>query len=308
MILGKKYKGPEVDLWSLGIILFALLCGHLPFDDENIKDLYRKIANGIYSCPSYVSSKAKHLIKRLIQVDPRNRATLSEVLHHPWVNEGYSSIPSSYMASRPIIKDVSKLDGSIVAAMQSFGWKSETFERDWLACQNLLRPSPMRATYWLIKEMRDRRESESKKRKQSKNSHELNGNNNNISNERKVTTRDSSCLPPPPRSYSGDEIHRESVRNSNENARGSERQKAEIFQDVSPTTIETTSRHEINSRSSRNPDASNNVVISKGHFDIPTNLVQTTTFSRGNGESNGGSSSGNGVINGYSGDSGMYTR
>lgn len=150
----------------LGVILFALLCGHLPFDDENIKDLYRKIANGLYSCPDYVSPKARHLIERLIQVDPRSRATLSEVLHHPWVNEGYDTIPSSYMAFRPLIKDVSQLDQSVVAAMQSFGWKKETFERDWLACQNLLRPSPMRATYWLIKEMRERKAGENRRRSQ----------------------------------------------------------------------------------------------------------------------------------------------
>ncbi|KAI9217042.1 kinase-like domain-containing protein, partial [Blastocladiella britannica] len=84
MILGKKYEGPEVDMWSVGVILFALLCGHLPFDDENIKELYKKIAAGTFTCPPYLSAPAKHLITRLITVDPRKRATLDEVLNHQW--------------------------------------------------------------------------------------------------------------------------------------------------------------------------------------------------------------------------------
>ncbi|KAI9136262.1 kinase-like domain-containing protein, partial [Paraphysoderma sedebokerense] len=86
MIKGIKYIGPEVDIWSLGVILFALLSGRLPFDATTMPKLYEKIAAGDYRCPSHFSSEACHLIGRMLTVDPRKRATLAEIRQHAWVN------------------------------------------------------------------------------------------------------------------------------------------------------------------------------------------------------------------------------
>jgi len=84
VISGKLYAGPEVDVWSCGVILYALLCGSLPFDDENIPNLFKKIKGGIYNLPSHLSPGARDLIPRMLLVDPLKRITIPEVRQHPW--------------------------------------------------------------------------------------------------------------------------------------------------------------------------------------------------------------------------------
>ncbi|KAJ3261152.1 hypothetical protein HK103_006461 [Boothiomyces macroporosus] len=153
MILGKKYEGPEVDMWSLGVILFALLCGHLPFDDDNMKELYKKIASGSYKIPDYIHSKARHLIDRLITVDPKQRATLPEVLQHPWVNEGYSSPPPNYIPKRPTITDPNSLSSDIVSRLEIFGYTKPEIYEAFSPQQDPSQPNAIRATYFLLSEM-----------------------------------------------------------------------------------------------------------------------------------------------------------
>jgi serine/threonine protein kinase len=84
MIAGKKYAGTMTDMWSLGVILYALVCGYLPFEDANTVKLYEKIMNGRYTLPSFLSPDAKDLISRLLNTDPLQRATPAQVRKHPW--------------------------------------------------------------------------------------------------------------------------------------------------------------------------------------------------------------------------------
>jgi 5'-AMP-activated protein kinase catalytic alpha subunit len=73
-----------VDIWSCGVIVYALLCGSLPFDDENIPNLFKKIRGGIYILPSYLSEQSRDIISRMLVTDPIRRITIEEIRKHPW--------------------------------------------------------------------------------------------------------------------------------------------------------------------------------------------------------------------------------
>ncbi|CAG9824372.1 unnamed protein product [Phaedon cochleariae] len=88
LVLGKQYLGTEVDIWAMGVLLYTLLVGALPFDDNTIDCLYRKILAGRYEEPHFLSLESKRLIRSMLQVDPKNRITIKELLNHPWLTLG----------------------------------------------------------------------------------------------------------------------------------------------------------------------------------------------------------------------------
>ena len=86
ILQGKKYKGVEVDIWSSGIILYAMLCGYLPFEDKNNQNLYKKIIKGEFNTPKYLTSDAVDFLHKILNVEPRNRFTIELIKTHPWFN------------------------------------------------------------------------------------------------------------------------------------------------------------------------------------------------------------------------------
>ncbi|GAA5992694.1 hypothetical protein JCM11641_004995 [Rhodosporidiobolus odoratus] len=84
VISGKLYAGPEIDIWSCGVILYVMLCGRLPFDDDHIPLLFKKINGGIFSLPPFLTPDARSLLSRMLTVDSNKRIKLHEIRQLPW--------------------------------------------------------------------------------------------------------------------------------------------------------------------------------------------------------------------------------
>ncbi|XP_071214340.1 MAP/microtubule affinity-regulating kinase 4-like isoform X2 [Salvelinus alpinus] len=86
---GKKYDGPEVDIWSLGVILYTLVSGSLPFDGQNLKELRERVLRGKYRVPFYMSTDCEGILRRFLVLNPTKRCTLEQIMNDKWINSGY---------------------------------------------------------------------------------------------------------------------------------------------------------------------------------------------------------------------------
>lgn len=82
---GKRYSGPEIDIWSLGVVLYVLICGALPFEGPNLQILRDRVLSGRFRIPYFMSSDCENLIRRMLTLDPKKRATIEQIKKHKWM-------------------------------------------------------------------------------------------------------------------------------------------------------------------------------------------------------------------------------
>ncbi|KAK7103412.1 hypothetical protein V1264_018313 [Littorina saxatilis] len=139
---GKKYDGPEVDVWSLGVILYTLVSGSLPFDGQNLKELRERVLRGKYRIPFYMSTDCENLLKKFLVLNPMKRLSLESIMKDKWMNIAYEDDElKPYVEPPPDINDPVRID-----MMTNMGYNRKDIE-DSLRLQKY---DDIHATYLLL--------------------------------------------------------------------------------------------------------------------------------------------------------------
>uniref|UniRef100_A0A8C2GWU7 MAP/microtubule affinity-regulating kinase 3 n=2 Tax=Cyprinus carpio TaxID=7962 RepID=A0A8C2GWU7_CYPCA len=121
---GKKYDGPEVDVWSLGVILYTLVSGSLPFDGQNLKELRERVLRGKYRIPFYMSTDCENLLKKFLILNPTKRGSLEQIMKDRWMNVGHEDDElKPYVDPQPDYKDPRRTE-----IMLQLGFSQEEIE------------------------------------------------------------------------------------------------------------------------------------------------------------------------------------
>uniref|UniRef100_A0A8C5FUG7 BR serine/threonine kinase 2b n=1 Tax=Gadus morhua TaxID=8049 RepID=A0A8C5FUG7_GADMO len=125
VIRGEKYDGRKADAWSCGVILFALLVGALPFDDDNLRNLLEKVKLGVFHMPHFIPPDCQNLLRGMIEVDATKRLTLEQIQKHTWYlagkNEPEPEQPVPRKVAIRMLAALEEIDPDVLESMHSLG-------------------------------------------------------------------------------------------------------------------------------------------------------------------------------------------
>ncbi|XP_026869604.2 serine/threonine-protein kinase BRSK2 isoform X4 [Electrophorus electricus] len=125
VIRGEKYDGRKADVWSCGVILFALLVGALPFDDDNLRNLLEKVKLGVFHMPHFIPPDCQNLLRGMIEVDAAKRLTLEQIQKHTWYiggkNEPEPEQPVLRKVAIRTLPSAEDIDPDVLESMHSLG-------------------------------------------------------------------------------------------------------------------------------------------------------------------------------------------
>nr|XP_057932919.1 serine/threonine-protein kinase BRSK2-like isoform X4 [Doryrhamphus excisus] len=125
VIRGEKYDGRKADAWSCGVILFALLVGALPFDDDNLRNLLEKVKLGVFHMPHFIPPDCQNLLRGMIEVDASKRLTLEEIQKHTWYLAGKNEPEPEQPVPRKVairkLAAAEEMDPDVLESMHSLG-------------------------------------------------------------------------------------------------------------------------------------------------------------------------------------------
>ncbi|XP_034471483.1 serine/threonine-protein kinase BRSK2-like isoform X3 [Hippoglossus hippoglossus] len=125
VIRGEKYDGRKADAWSCGVILFALLVGALPFDDDNLRNLLEKVKLGVFHMPHFIPPDCQNLLRGMIEVDAGKRLTLDQIQKHTWYLAGKNEPEPEQPVPRKVairtLAAAEEIDPDVLESMHSLG-------------------------------------------------------------------------------------------------------------------------------------------------------------------------------------------
>jgi len=164
IVARRPYSPTGVDVWSLGVVLYAMVCGYFPFQGSGNQDLCKRIVKGKFECPSFMSAECKDLIRRMLCVDAAKRATLPECQQHSWCKAAFARQAAANVRIRMIeceksedSLDRSTLDEEIeveedlLGEMVGLGFRREFVTR----CVERNMHNLCCSTYWLLHQKRE---------------------------------------------------------------------------------------------------------------------------------------------------------